>query len=67
MARRPEQWHLFHVSDTVQHRLISADSDSAQKAEELVTAAAEYEHAMDASRITCEHLGILDVDIDCAI
>jgi hypothetical protein len=58
-------WHLFLISDGSGHPvLISAESESASKAEELATAAALDGWDLDPEFLGVEYVGIVDRDVN---
>ena len=54
-----DPWHLFLVEDGEQQRLISAQSSSEGKAEEMVTQSAIDEHGYDAEFTGATYLGVV--------
>ena len=62
-----EVWHLFLVQDGSNIRIMSGESASPSKAEELVTAAAIDEYDFDQQHTGCEYLGIIDRDVDVGV
>lgn len=64
LAASPVQWHLFLISDGSGHPvLISAESESALKAEELATAAVLDEWDLDPEFLNVEYVGVIDRDV----
>jgi hypothetical protein len=57
-------WHLFIVSDGTRRRLVSANSGSPLKSEELVTSAMVVEREFDPQHTGAEFVGTLDRDVD---
>lgn len=60
-------WHLFIVSDAARRRLVSANSGSPLKSEELVIAAMVFERDFNPRHIGAEFIGTLDRDVDLEI
>lgn len=58
------RWHLFIVSDGTHRRLVSANSGTPSKSEELVATAMVVERDFDPLHTRAEFIGTLDRDVD---